>query len=288
MTNDMNINIGNSIAGPLEITCPDAKATPAVSSWVTGIDLIHTSWKGTSDTSGDKIPVFKFGTGSDQISAELPVRVKVMKKRTVKVGVYPVTQYPALDTVPLPDNAALTYHLNQVFAAQVNAWMDVKYQPQVFIPFASSSNSLAATNGVTDKEDDIVAEIEARTDAKDFDIIIIMIHDVNYGFADPPYYIRGRGRTLSAKTAIVVTSTPTEGLTPPEKVMRTTAHEIGHIMTGQLGHPDIEEGAAPLKGTDRSQRLMCTGDNRHPNGKLLVKAEWDQIENWLNIHIPEL
>ena len=282
MTNDMNINIGNSIAGPLEITCPDAKATPAVSSWVTGTDLIHTSWKGTGDTSGDKIPVFKFGTGSDQISAELPVRVKVMKKRTVKVAVWPVHHQYSNRVVYKPDKALLERRLNEIYGSQINVWFEVSYRAEMSSPYA-------------DKPDPEVSFYEARwslpletsmiQDQKfkepDKSIVVFLIDNVSY-YAGGGLATGGSYPTLN-KSVVNVSWDSSGVIRSDEGIIHTIAHEIGHIMLGD-GHPNVNDGGiAPLPGTDRTKRLMCDGADANPDSKLLVKTEWDKAELWLKV-----
>jgi hypothetical protein len=76
-----------------------------------------------------------------------------------------------------------------------------------------------------------------------------------------------------------------------EHLKWTIAHEIGHIFVGK-GHPGLEEGGpAPLPGTDHRQRLMAGGKivplGGIRSGKLLVKAEWDAAEAWLEANIKD-
>lgn len=68
--------------------------------------------------------------------------------------------------------------------------------------------------------------------------------------------------------------------------MSTAAHEIGHVLVG-FGHPDDPHGLgkAPLPGTDVERRLMASGGALVPQGKLLVKKEWDEAEKWLKYFI---
>ncbi|MBU6327378.1 MAG: hypothetical protein KGQ89_07110, partial [Verrucomicrobia bacterium] len=63
-------------------------------------------------------------------------------------------------------------------------------------------------------------------------------------------------------------------------VVDITAHEIGHILCGS-GHPDAGSGVTPLYGSDVTKRLMCSGPFRRENSRLLVKAEWDKADEWL-------
>lgn len=61
------------------------------------------------------------------------------------------------------------------------------------------------------------------------------------------------------------------------------AHEVGHILT-DYGHPDENGGFSPLLGTDRTRRLMHSGDIFHGGriGDVLGKEEWDAAETWLS------
>lgn len=75
-------------------------------------------------------------------------------------------------------------------------------------------------------------------------------------------------------------------------VSQTTAHEIGHVIVG-AGHPDENDGAAPLPGTTHSERLMANrfalptimfhgSMTREYRKHRLVKGEWDKAEGWLS------
>jgi hypothetical protein len=80
-----------------------------------------------------------------------------------------------------------------------------------------------------------------------------------------------------------------DGTTPgitPESIRDTLGHEIGHVIVG-AGHPDDGGGVAPLPDTPHVQRLMCSGPRRKTDGasKLLVKAEWDEAEEWLRLFV---
>jgi hypothetical protein len=78
------------------------------------------------------------------------------------------------------------------------------------------------------------------------------------------------------------------GFKPDSEIFDTIAHEIGHILIGE-GHPDQNEGVAPLPGTTHIKRLMCSGSLRKKDGSScrIVKAEWDAAENWLQQQVDE-
>ena len=133
MTNDCSIIIGNSIPSSMEITCPSAKADAAVFPTVDWSQPNKTSFRGEGNVTGDQTPAFKFGTGADQFVAELPVRVKVMKKRELKVRVHYVTgarknaagEFTDLQPpLTMPSKAAIINKLHVVYGAQVNSWFN--------------------------------------------------------------------------------------------------------------------------------------------------------------------
>ncbi|GAA5127496.1 hypothetical protein JIN84_08615 [Luteolibacter yonseiensis] len=288
LSDDMRFKIPLSPPADLEITSDKATVDPAspdATSLGTATPGPLVNWKGNGSETIDNVTTWKIGKGKELV--ELPVKVKTMKKRTVKVAVYPVSQYAALHTVPVPSDADLTYHLNQVYGYQVNAWMDVTIQPQIRMPFGGGINRLIASEGVSDEEDSIVGQIETRPETVNYDLIVIMIDDVDYGYTTPAtstapavfHFVAGHA--ISAKTCIVTTGSNSLGPLAPLKVLGVTAHELAHLMTGEKGHPDEGGGAAPLEGTDRTRRITCSGIPRPDDAKLLVKSEWDRIESWL-------
>ena len=69
-------------------------------------------------------------------------------------------------------------------------------------------------------------------------------------------------------------------------LLDTIAHEVGHVFVGD-GHPDRNDGPAPLPGTRHICRLMCSGPNSDGSSRLLVKGEWDEAEKWLKAQIDD-
>lgn len=65
-------------------------------------------------------------------------------------------------------------------------------------------------------------------------------------------------------------------------LLDTIAHEIGHILIG-AGHAELPTYIHFLQGTDPEKRLMVGGVryNINKTARLLVKSEWDAIQNTL-------
>jgi hypothetical protein len=102
---------------------------------------------------------------------------------------------------------------------------------------------------------------------------------------EPSEFQVGRANTALDSNYCIIDGDRTSDIIPAERrtlddVIHTVAHEIGHIMVGG-GHPDENGGNSPLLGTDRTQRLMCSGPNSTLESILLVKKEWDDAEMWL-------
>ena len=67
-----------------------------------------------------------------------------------------------------------------------------------------------------------------------------------------------------------------------ERQLATLAHEIGHNLVG-AGHPNQNNGPAPLTDTYHPDRLMASGGISPTNTpNLMVKGEWDEAEVTLN------
>jgi hypothetical protein len=75
-------------------------------------------------------------------------------------------------------------------------------------------------------------------------------------------------------------------------LINTIAHEIGHVMIAD-GHPDTDGPVAVLrwkqsingisKDQRDQQRLMYSKETLFLPGEQLIKKEWDNIEEWLNL-----
>jgi len=246
------------------------------------------SWRGNTATTSDNTP--KFLIGADQEQVDLPVRVRTMKKRTVNVTVYPVRHLKDPDAslnvpdVHLPDHSQLVSKLNEIIGFQTNAYFNVTYKSQVDFDYANNSEHLSGTYTAVALGPKEIAMLQ-HSDFTDVeaDIIIFLMDNVKYyaegelatGWSYPPTVGAIRNKCL------VNVQGADNFPRPDEAIIHTMAHEIGHLLTAG-GHPDNNEGIAPLQGTDRTKRLMCSGANSTTSSNLLVKREWDAAENWLS------
>ncbi len=274
-SNEMKFKIPLWNPMELEITCSHATPTPGT---VTLDPAGATcAWHGISATTTESPAVtWKMGAvGKPKTEVDLPIVVKTMKRRTVKVAVYPVRCKAGNRAVPMPERAALENWLNQVFAYQVNAWFQVVYKTQSDYDYDTNNDTIAPIFTSLIPMIQSANFQDASQDIRIFIIDSVSLRDLRPNDPDlNGYAIR------SPPVAVVNAGLPGIPARPLQQVMETIAHEVGHVMLGE-GHPDENTGDAPLLGTDRSQRLMCTFVNRAPGSKLLVKSEWDEAEEWL-------
>jgi hypothetical protein len=294
-------------------------------------------WHGGGETSADLTMVWKLGLAGPpagtKVDVDLPIGVKVMKRRTVKVAVHPVSSVvPGKPNNPpnlLPSKPQIEEELNKVFGLQANAYFDVTILPQedtqfdiadsnTFgdLTFASGTTLPVPGDGVlcfTDWNSGEIALLTANRPAN-YDINVYVFGGatpiVSYKRSeeDPLKLVNntqdiGKANIAPGENYCIVDGdrdartydldrNPTGYLMTQElrslpSVLHTIAHEIGHIILLGGGHPDEEQGDAPLKGTDRTKRLMCSGPRWSiTKSKLLVKMEWDKAEEWL-IEVPD-
>lgn len=97
--------------------------------WVTENPIV--TWRGSGNQTTEDRPAFQIGRHNT--SVQLPIQVMSMKKRTVKLAIYPVKLPSSPRNVPMPDITALTAlkaWLDATFGDQINALFEVTYKPQ--------------------------------------------------------------------------------------------------------------------------------------------------------------
>ncbi len=280
--NDVIINIGDYIQGPMGITCSSATVTPASTSSISGQGPIKTNWKGVGNSTSDQSPVFKFGTGANQVSAVLPVRVKVMKSRTVKLRIYlaakdvgggnPVVPDPAMT----PTKDEVDRYLNDLFTPQINIHFQSSFAAQSKTVNWGADFEGDVSGGHSTDQTTVIQEFGGLAANQDIHLFLMGTNGMISGNA--------KGMTSPTNATCWVVDRPFVSFNTKQAVLETIGHEIGHVLFG-AGHPDedltVNRGVASLEGTDRSLRLMRKGDF-NANSRQIVKAEWDKAEVWLS------
>ena len=327
-SNQMKFMIPAGAATELEIAYPDgaqAPASPSPDTVTLDLEVADCAWHGESDTTTETpAVVWKMGdVGQTKTVVDLPIAVKTMKRRTVRVALHEIVSVvPGKPNNPpdfMPTKAQLEEKLNRIFGLQINAWFDVTpltaqpvefdiadenaYPPRVFRPgFAPvpGDGYLSFYHLWTNPEVSIATsnrpagyDIHVYVIGGASPIITYSISPDGSGQLMPDEILLGRANTSPGENYCIIDGDRTltgysESDSTMEDVLQTIAHEVGHIIVGE-GHPDEEGGDAPLLGTDRTQRLMCSGSKWTENSLLLVKREWDKAEEWLvkTLETPE-
>ena len=250
------------------------------------------------DLVGDSTNVGLSGAGSetnegnleisigDAQSISYPIGIKSMKRRTVNVHIYRCHQTPQLtpgQNDPYPyTTATVTEYLNDVYGSQINVYFQV-----------TESTVIAGQNGMPSPLYPTVLHNEVSYMPTSF-LTEFMNSIPRNSNADIHVILTGHslitgsgavaGGIAPQNTNTVVMSATRHFENMPivreEVAQRVLAHEIGHVFCG-AGHPDEGGGVAKLPGTDHQKRLMCSGGMNSLGSRLLVKAEWDAAEEWL-------
>ncbi len=265
-------------------------------------ETVVTVHAGAAAATGSEIPLtLKFGPIA---SASHPIGVKVMKPRTVKVSLHPVTLKRGNDLFP-PDivltEATVKEALEKVFFRQLSISFQVKVETSTEVLWDLNSDNVLDAHDIEDanpavspEQGAVFGEVPASSIGANIRVFVV-------GTPPPPAgqenssglgYLSGQRRTATTypdARRIWMSGSTRNGTRGDAQFHRTLAHEIGHVMLDWErqgdpggGHPDDEGGVAPLAGTDPTRRLMVSAGRQGPTpGHLLVKEEWDRIELWL-------
>ena len=294
---------------PLAVAIPkDSSTWPAV------------TWHGISATTKDADIDWHIGSPNHGQSATLPVKVKVMKGRTVKVAVWlvPCMTKNGAQSDPgfKPTKAQLDEYLNSVFKPQINVSFDcivtetavLDFDVEDGSGFGAPASTIEPHDGWLNTNNSGVAEFKTLRDNFEDDSVDINVYilgqyisgiktSVRVTSSSPNFLAtspeRAIGLTILNSRSIVIISNSMTTSGDWGSMKDTVAHEIGHVIIG-AGHPDDIRskpdgqvnwefsGVAPLLGVDPTNRLMCGGlKRRDENATLLVKKEWDEAEKWL-------
>jgi hypothetical protein len=295
----------NSIS-KLELSCEKANFVPAE---VTNSD-IEISVSGNAVNSADVKTTLKLGGSAESISA--PLKIKVMKRRTVKVALHKVKgkvkDHPETVTTPphMPTKAGLENYLNAVFGKQVNVFFDCT-EPILEagadgngILFDLNGNGTLALGSQEETEATPNAQSTASPPTANIDVWVdgggIQLTSID---PDSPMgtLLAGDGFRFGRKI-IVSDLCGHDDMSDEQKakfILFVITHAVGHVLTNE-DHPQSRKSSARLeKYTNTSDpyvtsRLMCAGsDVKNPNdpGIRLIKAEWDLIETWLEQNLDK-
>ncbi|MEO5913882.1 MAG: hypothetical protein ABIS50_06590 [Luteolibacter sp.] len=296
-SNEMKFKIPFNSPLGMEISYPSGgsvPATPTPGTVTLGVDPPTCGWHGSSATTTETpAPVWKIGSpGETKIAATLPIGVKTMKRRTVKVAVWPInrpgraaffTDAAAKDAY----EAKIQNTLDQIFAYQINAWSDVDVQDERPFEHANTGSAFTIKHGPQEK-----AMINTyRTNTADINVYVIK--DSFYRTGDPAipttYNIAGSSYPVDDTTSGTYANCAVVTLNSDDP-LHNMAHEIGHLIVGP-GHPDLYDPLMPLAGgvaplqhlteTAHLKRIMFSEENVI-RGSQLVKSEWDKAETWLS------
>jgi len=259
-------------------SCPHALFNGAAAEVALTGDATPIEISGTGATSVDDKLVLTMGSN---IAISFPIGVKSMKRRTVKVIVYPIKRFPESTDPITPPKAEIEAELNRVFGKQVNAYFSVQIKERLIYDYDVLPTGVNQTS-VADNALSNALEghyLFDKCPKEDHDIIVAILND---GKIETGSDSTAGGHYVGSNDCVVVAENHTTIPRTRAQVLRTLSHEIGHVMIDvpeETGHPnETPGGCAPIKGTDVSQRLMCAGYVRKPEGVLLVKAEWEQVQ----------
>jgi hypothetical protein len=225
----------------------------------------------TASLAGQEHDV-EFGVGN-VASATVPLKIKVMKDRSVSLSVYPLKRPSHAGAVPaLPTQAEIENYIDGIFKPQIGVDFAVTVHP-----VSEMTDDPGPIFDVKDppypRQRDIAG---TRLEGK---IRMFVMLDHNELWADAGSFYSGYANPDNNYAWIGVKrlkeGTP-EGV---ERWMHTFAHEIGHILIG-AGHPDVDNSPGPacLPLSNKSVRLMYSGSlSSDPVSirRWIVKSEWD-------------
>lgn len=267
---------------------------------------------GAAATTGSEVLIdLKMGNNT---SVSKPLGIKVMKERVVKAVVWTVMSNlnpegvgpgdPGYIEPVAPDfeftKKEIEDYLDDVYSPQINASfkcelrnITVRFDTLDGTAFGAPANKIEPGNenldiGTIESIDQEFEPIRLAGYDDSVSVNFYIVGGVNHIVSniwvpqlDLIYSQSMNGRAEPEGRICVVAG---GFLNPQIEYLDTMTHEAGHLLAG-AGHPDEKKfpGPAELPGTEFLERLMCSGPKRRKDGtsRLLVKAEWDKSELWL-------
>ena len=252
---------------------------------------------------------------SGQASLSKPIGLKLMKHRIVEVAVWSIDSELTSPAVPAKDDdpgrPAIIYtmvptfnptkvqiedYLKAIYFPQVNVEFNVTIKPtHVQVAWDKQNADGSVANQMLDRELNPSSEQQAILDvAKDqnADINVYWVGG-KFPIVGPESSAKGTSNPNKRERNVWLVGNPYRTSLTLDEMLHTMAHEIAHVMMGEanVGHPDKLEtpGPAPLPGTQVMDRLLCSGDGAilGSRPKILVKGEWDMMEDWMKEQIDK-
>lgn len=298
-TNKLKPECEKAAFAPQEITASGTNVQVSGNAPASGEDLAATDFNVS----------LKLGS-AEVVSSSMPVKVKRMKRRTVKVALHKVIGIgdTGVRTSPqyMPTAGELAAYLNKVYVGQVNAsFVVVPYDEsggsrphpeEEGIDFDMDNNHKLGIDGQNPELSAATPNPKAGSVLLNISIDVWVIGgNVSLSYLDGFSDQRAGGAKIT-ETGVIVDGdlanvAKIQNNQKAEHILHSIAHEIGHIMSDDR-HPDESGCKSRLLwggngGRDpyMQKRLMCSGflmDNKNP-GESLIKKEWDLIEEWLEI-----
>ncbi len=307
VSNELEILSGATAVSPLKLSAPGVRFNGEEELTVTQSPFaVSLSAAGDAPDSGESLLEVKLGTAANEvISASKPIGFKFMKPRTVKVALIPVALEREVGGIYSPTLTPtadeLRDKLHEIYRPQLNTTFAVTLMSELTVKWdLNNDRRLDVIDGAISAEQHAILNTPGAN-PDNFDIRIFVVGGPSpdeaglfdmWGSFLASEELDGLDAFVVGWTLNVQADMNTCFVTgvqikvngvdrTKEKVILTSVHEVGHVFTG-VGHPDNEEGIAPLLGTDRTRRVLASGySERTDPGKLLVKTEWDKAEGWL-------
>ena len=139
-SNDMKFVIPLNPAASLWMTSLTASATPQEIQ-LNGSQEPMVSWHGITSDTNDDTPAYLIGSNQDQVN--LPIAVKTMKNRTLRISIFPIRKSTSSPSIEMPDKAILIsrlprFSLTNSMLGRLNQFIKPsRYSTMIRMPTAS-------------------------------------------------------------------------------------------------------------------------------------------------------
>jgi Bacterial TSP3 repeat len=235
---------------------------------------------GNGAAPGDADCMLKFGTVE---SASVPIGIKIMKARELKITIHPVQHFGTNTPVHTPTKAFLDKELTDIFQPQINLKVNATLDSQSSFDYEDAQTNKTYVGPKTD------AMVRALQYQSGKNIEVFLISQTSFVYQGIGGEIAIDGYTYNQPENNPMIPMPIRNKIivnvwneSEAEIAHTIAHEIGHLLINE-GHPDKGNGVASLPGTELFKRLMVSGSMSDTYvSRDLVKGEWDKADENLN------